>query len=422
MKTIYCLIIFLCPLISRCQNIKPLSIGDKAPTIVIHNLLNYSADSASLSDFKADLLILDFWATWCTPCVKSIPEFEQLQNQFGGKLQFVLVAAQEKDKIEKYLQAKNFKLPCFVENNILSKYFPHNSVPHEVWIKNGKVAAITYSNTVTAENIQKVLNEQPAALPEKVFKSSYDMYKPLLAPGNGGSNEDIDFQSLFTRYIPGIGRLGQVTDDQGRLKYVALDVSPAGMYVWATTRKYGEIYWLKNRLLITATQKDKINPSKQPGYAPEVRPYFFCYELIVPASQKKDAPIIMMDDLNRFFGSLYRIHGDVEKVKTKCWVLRRKRNIPDITSKKGPSKMENKDGYSLWQNEPFAKFFYSLSYITQHQPYPLIDKTGIKGNVDISLPASVNDIASLKHYLEKYNFTLTLEESEVSMIVIKNIP
>ena len=84
--------------------------------------------------------------------------------------------------------------------------------------------------------------------------------------------------------------------------------------------------------------------------------------------------------------------------------------------------METKDGYTLWQNKPFADFFYSLSYITQHQPYPLIDRTGIKGTIDITLPASVNDIPSLKQYLEKYNFTLSLEESEVSMIVIKNIP
>ena len=38
-----------------------------------------------LSEYKGNIIILDFWATWCPPCIKEIPDFVELQKEYGAK-------------------------------------------------------------------------------------------------------------------------------------------------------------------------------------------------------------------------------------------------------------------------------------------------------------------------------------------------
>lgn len=49
-------------------------------------LTNISGEDVSLADFKGKIVIVDFWATWCPPCRRGIPDLISLQNEYKGKV------------------------------------------------------------------------------------------------------------------------------------------------------------------------------------------------------------------------------------------------------------------------------------------------------------------------------------------------
>lgn len=65
-------------------------------------LPDVSGRMVSIRDFDADLILLDFWGTWCLPCRKSIPHLKELQDKLGGKkLQVVGIACERTPDAER---------------------------------------------------------------------------------------------------------------------------------------------------------------------------------------------------------------------------------------------------------------------------------------------------------------------------------
>jgi cytochrome c biogenesis protein CcmG/thiol:disulfide interchange protein DsbE len=62
----------------------------KYPLAPDFRLKDLESNLVSLSDFRGKIVIIDFWATWCPPCRKGIPEFVELQEEYGNDKLVVL--------------------------------------------------------------------------------------------------------------------------------------------------------------------------------------------------------------------------------------------------------------------------------------------------------------------------------------------
>lgn len=69
--------------------------GDSAPGF---SLTADNGQTVSLPNFKGKLLILNFWASWCQPCIQETPSLSQLAQQFAGKGVVVLGVSVDKDQ------------------------------------------------------------------------------------------------------------------------------------------------------------------------------------------------------------------------------------------------------------------------------------------------------------------------------------
>lgn len=66
--------------------------GGPAPAFTLTAL---AGGQSSLDQYKGQVVMLNFWATWCGPCRMEIPEFEQLQKTYAGRLQVIGISVDE---------------------------------------------------------------------------------------------------------------------------------------------------------------------------------------------------------------------------------------------------------------------------------------------------------------------------------------
>jgi thiol-disulfide isomerase/thioredoxin len=66
----------------------------------------------NITEWKGKVVLLNFWATWCAPCIKEIPELIKLQKTYGAQgLQVVGVAVDDDQPVRKFAAKEGFNYP-----------------------------------------------------------------------------------------------------------------------------------------------------------------------------------------------------------------------------------------------------------------------------------------------------------------------
>jgi thiol-disulfide isomerase/thioredoxin len=79
------------------------------------SLSDLSGKQHDIAEWKGKILIINFWATWCPPCKKEIPEFTALQKQYSAQgLQFIGVTIDDKDSVVDYLSSTKINYPVLM--------------------------------------------------------------------------------------------------------------------------------------------------------------------------------------------------------------------------------------------------------------------------------------------------------------------
>ena len=102
--------------------------------------------SIRLSELQGKPVIINFWATWCGPCVKEMPAFERLKDDFGDKIGIIAVnCGDDAGTVKDFVEENGYTFPVVLDEEYsISMLYPTNSIPYTVVVDaEGKVTHIS---------------------------------------------------------------------------------------------------------------------------------------------------------------------------------------------------------------------------------------------------------------------------------------
>jgi thiol-disulfide isomerase/thioredoxin len=114
---------------------------------------------------KGKVVLVNFWATWCPPCIAEMPSMQKLYNDYGDRVTFMFVTNEEEQKVLDFLKRKEYDFPVYFPKSKEPKVLSSKVLPTTYIInKKGKIkvaetGAADWNSTSTRKLLDSLLEE-----------------------------------------------------------------------------------------------------------------------------------------------------------------------------------------------------------------------------------------------------------------------
>lgn len=136
---------------------KELSVGDVAPEFTIKML---DGSQFRMSEHDKEVVLLNFWATWCGPCVKEMPDLIQLANDGIEGFSVCLISVGDSlSEVNDFIKQKNYpkSLIACADGTAIDEYYPSQYIPYTVIVQNGIVKGV-YVGSRSYSDYRKIVD------------------------------------------------------------------------------------------------------------------------------------------------------------------------------------------------------------------------------------------------------------------------
>lgn len=76
-------------------------------------LQDLNGGSVPMTDFRCKPLVVNFWATWCSPCIQEMPDFQSLYNELGDVVEFAFVSTEDPETVRRFRDSSGLTVPFY---------------------------------------------------------------------------------------------------------------------------------------------------------------------------------------------------------------------------------------------------------------------------------------------------------------------
>jgi len=427
-----------------------LRVGDEVPDFVIEHIDNYKTSSVKLSEFKGKLIILDFWAIWCAPCIAALPKMDSLQTKFKDQLQVVLVNPSSHRKldslltrgrktglIDRKIHTRSFvfeKLVSVTSDRKFGELFPHMALPHYVWIgEDLKVVAITSGMEVTKGNIEKHLSKQGMVVQQKNDLMDFDYNASYLPQILKVDSSSLKMYSSIIGYIPELvgGSVWYNPDSTNQIVRVKhSNLSLLAMFGMAYSNfsqrsPFNSAFWdygKRVQLITSDPGKYQFSKSGMKSDKEWALKYIFNYEAVFPLVGFETLASYLISDLEKFF----QIESKIERQTRKFYAIVRTSKEDKISFTGDASKLTSVVSYDDDETMnidggTMETLRAKISKENLKDEHLFIDKSNFEGRLQMSLKSPLGNLPMLRSELkQKYDLDLVEMQLPVEVLVLKD--
>jgi thiol-disulfide isomerase/thioredoxin len=119
---------------------------------------NLNQEKIDLTDFIGKPMVVNYWATWCAPCLQEFPYFEEIKQELGDEVNFIMISDESIDKIQIFSTSNPYTFNYLQSPKNLSEY-GINARPTTYFYNSSGELTTKHSGSIDTKKLKELIEE-----------------------------------------------------------------------------------------------------------------------------------------------------------------------------------------------------------------------------------------------------------------------